>query len=246
MRTKHFSPHLRIILRKNHIWISEFLGILVVLLIIVALTTLGSIVRRNYLTLRKNHILLLQSSNQDILSAYTRKELKKKVIISNALTNCTRKDLPQNVLSSVTEIVYQNSKTFGYDPLLVLAVIHVESWFDPEAKGQYRDGRYSGAFGLMQLKVATAREVAKRLDITFNGEKDLYNPAINIPLGVAYLTQQISKFKNLKFGILAYNQGPGTIRSDLRNKRPLSIRYYNKVLKSYYHLKEKSGSSSIN
>ncbi len=240
MRAKHFSSHFRIILRKNHIWISELLGLSLVILIIVSLVTLGSVVYRNYFTLRRNYVLLLQSSNRDILLAHTKKELRKKMIISRALTNCTRKKLPESVLSSLTEIVYHNSKNFGYDPLLVLAVIHVESWFDPEAKGQYRDGTYSGAFGLMQLKVATARSVAKALDIDFNGEKDLYNPAINIPLGVAYLTQQISKFKNLKLGILAYNQGPGTIRSDLRNKRPLSIRYYNKVLKSYYHLKEKS------
>jgi soluble lytic murein transglycosylase-like protein len=166
------------------------------------------------------------------------KELRKKEKIAAVLNDFTHNKLSADVLGSLTELVYDNSKTFGYDPFLVLAVIHVESMFDPQALGKYRSGKYSGAFGLMQLKVETAKEVGARLGITITSKEDLFVPEINIALGVAYLTKQISKFKSLKLGILAYNQGPGVILDNLKYRTPLSIRYYNKVLKSYFKLKK--------
>ncbi len=45
-------------------------------------------------------------------------------------------------------------------------------------------------------------------------------------------------FKDLKLGILAYNQGPGTILESIHGDRPLSLRYYEKVLRAYYRLSE--------
>jgi soluble lytic murein transglycosylase-like protein len=135
------------------------------------------------------------------------------------------------------EQVHQNSRAYGYDPRLVLAVIHVESVFDADALGRYKDGNYSGAMGLMQLKFETAQEVARDLEISLESIDDLFIPEINIALGVAYLTRLIAKFNSLKLGILAYNQGPGIILESISGKRPLSVRYYNKVLKSYYMMK---------
>jgi soluble lytic murein transglycosylase len=146
--------------------------------------------------------------------------------------------IPDSTQFQLVDLVYRNSRRFGYDPLLVLAVIHVESVFDPRALGRYRDGRVSGALGLMQLKPATAREVAEDLDIELSGPSDLFRPEINIVLGVAYLTRLVSRFESFKLGLLAYNQGPGTIMQDLSARRPLSIRYYRKVLRSYYRLSE--------
>ncbi len=227
----------RIILRKNHIWISEILGIFIVAIIVISLITLGTIVITKDLTLRKNHRTITYAKSDWNRLAHAIEELTEKHTIAAVLDSFAFGRLSDSTLWTLVELVYQNSRTFGYDPFLVLAVIHVESLFDPSAKGQYRDGRFSGAFGLMQLKPGTARDVADALGIPYKGKKDLFKPEINIPLGVAYLTQQISYFKNLKLGILAYNQGPGTILNDLKNKRPLSIRYYNKVLKSYFSLK---------
>jgi soluble lytic murein transglycosylase len=89
----------------------------------------------------------------------------------------------------------------------------------------------------MQLKFSTAQGVAAELGIPLKSPEDLFVPEVNIALGVAYLTQLIAMFKDLKLGILAYNQGPGTIMESLAGKRPLSISYYDKVLKTYYRLK---------
>ena len=72
----------------------------------------------------------------------------------------------------------------------------------------------------MQLKPATAREVASQLKMDSLTEKDLFKPEINVVLGVAYLTSMISRFKSFKLGLLAYNQGPAEVSRQLSTKQP--------------------------
>ena len=144
----------------------------------------------------------------------------------------------------MTDLVYSSSRQFGYDPILLLAVIHVESVFDPNALGRYRSGNLSGAMGLMQVKFETAKEMAKLLNIELKSENDLLKPEINIAVGVAYLTHLINRFQSFKLGLLAYNQGPYTIKMTLSKNEPLSINYYRKVLNSYYKLKSLADRSS--
>lgn len=243
--TKHilFLPF-RITIRRNHIWISELEGMVLVSMLLLTLTTLGTISILNDLNIRKNNRAITQIKLEKTVIENLVRELNQKQTIAIALKSFKPLSKKQQILWPLVDLVYHNSRTFGYDPLLVLAVIHVESMFDPKAKGQYRNGQISGAYGLMQLKPETAQDVARALGISFSGESDLYKPEINIALGVAYLTQQIASFKSLKLGILAYNQGPGTIIDDLKNNRPLSINYYNKVLKSFYKLKAISDRTS--
>lgn len=230
--------NLPIIIRKNHIWMSELLGMFVGIVIAVVLIAMGWIVILNDHKIQKYNTILPLIKNERVVVSHTLNELKQKFTIVAVLNTFSHGKLSDDIKWILAELVYRNSKTYGYDPLLLLAVIHVESLFDPKAKGQFRNGNYSGALGLMQLKTETAREVADALGIPFKSKEDLFIPEVNIPLGIAYLTQQISHFKSLKLGILAYNQGPGIIASSLKNKRPLSIRYYNKVLKSYFSLKK--------
>ncbi len=237
MRTRRISRHFGIILRKNHLWFSELLGVGLVVVIISILLVQGTMVLINYTQMKKNGRLISESKAGYITKSHQLQELKNRQKIAAVLNSFTRNRLSKDVLWNLVDLVYTNSKSFGYDPFLVLAVIHVESLFNPRAKGQYRDGRYSGAFGLMQLKLGTAKEVGAPLGITITKKEDLFNPEINIPLGLAYLTKQISYFKSLKLGISAYNQGPGVILNTIKNKTPLSIRYYNKVLTSYFKLK---------
>ncbi len=231
-------PAFRITVVRNQIWISELAGISIVAILLIALLVFGII--------GVAHELRIQSQAQRISSLKTDKiiltdkleHLRQKAAIAAALNRFTADRLPVETVSLLTGLVYENSRTYGYDPMLVLAVIHVESVFDPWALGRYRSGKYSGALGLMQLKYATAQEVANDLGIRLEGERDLLEPQINIALGVAYLTRLIARFRDVKLGILAYNQGPGTINKNLREKQPLSIRYYEKVLHSFYKLKK--------
>ena len=58
-----------------------------------------------------------------------------------------------------------------------------------------RDVRSSaGAIGLMQLMPATGKDVANQLRVPYSGAGTLVNPATNIRLGTAYLSQMINRF----------------------------------------------------
>ena len=83
-----------------------------------------------------------------------------------------------------SEYVEKYAKENEIDPLLVYAIIKVESNYNPNSKSK------SNAIGLMQLMEKTAEEQVKFLNIDYNGEQDLYDPEKNIQIGVKY-------FKNL-------------------------------------------------
>lgn len=93
------------------------------------------------------------------------------------------------------------------EPALTLAIIRQESRFDPRARST------SNALGLMQLKLPTARDMARRLrERTTFTEEDLFQPARNIRYGTAYFDYLIRRFGGgASVGLSAYNAGPSTI-----------------------------------
>jgi len=92
-----------------------------------------------------------------------------------------------------TPLIKQLSAEFGVDQALVRAVVHAESYFDPNATS------IKGASGLMQLMPRTA---------ALYGISDLYNPSKNIEAGVRHLSYLLKKYRNsLAFAIAAYNAG---------------------------------------
>jgi soluble lytic murein transglycosylase-like protein len=233
---KHSKFHIGILFHGNKIWLSELTSIFFVILICGTLVIFSLLILKNEIysnTLTKEFSSLKRSC---LLSENELNHLRDIYRISQILYSFAGKNIPTETIIKVSELVHKNSRQFGYDPLLLLAVIHVESVFDPKALGRYRSGTLSGALGLMQLKFATAQSVAKRLDLLPLKREDLFKPEINLVLGTAYLTKLISQFKSFKLGLLAYNAGPGTIRTYLLRNEPLPLRYYKKVLRSYYNL----------
>lgn len=91
----------------------------------------------------------------------------------------------------------------GLDEFLVYSVIREESRFDQRAVSR------AGAFGLMQLIMPTAREVAARTgagEVTRDG---LFSPELNIKLGSRYLAEMLERFNGDPVIALAgYNAGP--------------------------------------
>ncbi len=73
-----------------------------------------------------------------------------------------------------------------------------------------RDVRsHAGAIGLMQLMPRTGREVARQLNIRYEGLTTLTDPITNIRLGTSYLGQMLERFDgNRAFATAAYNAGP--------------------------------------
>jgi len=95
----------------------------------------------------------------------------------------------------------------GVDPWLVFALIRQESAFDAGARS------YAGARGLMQLMPATAVEWAGRLRLGSIEEEDLYDPGLNIALGIPYLARLIDQFDgSVVKALAAYNGGPTNVR----------------------------------
>jgi soluble lytic murein transglycosylase-like protein len=96
----------------------------------------------------------------------------------------------------VDELVEQAAAQYGVDPLLVHAVIEVESSYNPFAVSP------KGATGLMQLMEATARRL---------GVANRFAPQQNIDAGVRYLKYLQGLFPDERLALAAYNAGEGAV-----------------------------------
>lgn len=121
------------------------------------------------------------------------------------------------------------------DPLLILAVIQIESEFSPKAKS------HRGAIGLMQVMPGTGEYIAKEMGIDYNGRKSLYDPFINVRLGIHYLSFLTERYDSTENALDAYNYGPTNFEkaksSDTYRKQS---RYVKKVLNFKNYLEEES------
>ncbi|WP_020593370.1 lytic transglycosylase domain-containing protein [Kiloniella laminariae] len=90
---------------------------------------------------------------------------------------------------------------------LVLAVIRQESEFKQNAIS------HAGARGLMQLMPATAQGVAKKEKLKYTKQRLTDDPAYNVRLGSAYLSELLGSFDGSYVMALAgYNAGPYRVR----------------------------------
>jgi len=93
------------------------------------------------------------------------------------------------------EIISAMSEAHGVDPLLVRALIQVESKYNPRARSS------RGAMGLMQLMPQTVREYNLR---------NPYDPKSNIEAGIKRLKSLIDKW-GVELALAAYNAGEGAV-----------------------------------
>src|SRR3990170_5219777 len=93
------------------------------------------------------------------------------------------------------DIIASLSEAHGVNPMLVRALIQVESGYRPRARSS------KGAMGLMQLMPATAREYNVR---------NPFEPKANIEGGIRHLKMLIDRF-GYKTALAAYNAGEGAV-----------------------------------
>jgi peptidoglycan lytic transglycosylase len=90
----------------------------------------------------------------------------------------------------------------GLDPLFVGALIMAESDWNPRAFSRV------GARGLMQLMPDTGRRVAKSLGVAVSSDDQLFDPTLNLKLGVTYLGELSRRFEGrLPLVLASYNAG---------------------------------------
>ena len=142
----------------------------------------------------------------------------------------TRRSLDHFSLQQIEQLaqtIVEESHRHDFDPALVMAVISVESSGDPEAVS------HVGARGLMQLMPGTAEELARKLELRWEGPDTLFDPVFNVTLGIAYLGQLSDRYENMPMALAAYNWGPSRIDRRLRRGDGLPSRYIEKVMRAY-------------
>ncbi|NUM34633.1 MAG: lytic transglycosylase domain-containing protein [Candidatus Brocadiae bacterium] len=106
------------------------------------------------------------------------------------------------ITKEIVNIIEQEAKNFALDPLLVQAIVLIES------SGWEKAISVKGAKGMMQLMPETANQLAKELNISLVSDS-LLDPKINIRLGCYYIHQLVRKFQGDMVAVLAgYNTGP--------------------------------------
>ena len=137
-------------------------------------------------------------------------------------------------------VVQAEAEESGVSKALVMAIIKVESNFDPNAKSS------RGAIGLMQLMPQTAKMLAQMSGESLSDD-DLFDPQINIKYGCKYL-QYLSKTYTETELLAAYNAGPARVKTWLSAPRyspdgihltqipyPETARYVKKVKSAQKH-----------
>ncbi len=146
--------------------------------------------------------------------------------------------IPTTDAMRLAKLIIEESENYGINPFLILSIIQVESEFSPKAVSP------KGAIGLMQIMPETAEYVAGDLGVSIDGIKSLYDPFINVRLGVYYLSMLIDRFKNVEWALCAYNAGPSFINTASFERRiPAYVRKvlrFKDILESHRIIEEQS------
>ncbi|MDO4948337.1 Transglycosylase SLT domain-containing protein [Fibrobacter sp. UWH9] len=160
--------------------------------------------------------------------------------IDKALAYLSKDRLTEEQRALLSEQIWQISRSYATDPLLILAVVAQESHGNPNARGRMQSGKFSGALGLMQIKLETAKKMGDRFGLPIEKEEDLLRPEINVTVGTAYLMRLIAKYGNWKDALIAYNLGHSAVDKMLEKGTPLPTRYYEHVVSKYRNLTQLS------
>jgi soluble lytic murein transglycosylase len=163
----------------------------------------------------------------------------KELIRIYSIVRSHRPDISEAEARELSEVILEECSWYGLDPMLVLAVINVESKF------QYGAVSPKGARGIMQILPYVGKSLLQEIglhqpadSVPFRPEF-LDDPFLNIKLGVYYLHGLRKSFRNLTHALTAYNMGPTATKNHLENDIELSEEYATLVLAAYQQYKTK-------
>jgi hypothetical protein len=161
----------------------------------------------------------------------------KKLVKIYSIMKANRPGMEDKEAWQLSTVSFEECASRDLDPMLVLAVIKVESGFRNRALSPV------GARGLMQIMPETGKFLTEELlragAVEARGfvPDHLDDPVLNIKLGVYYLVGLKRQFRNLSLALLAYNLGPSEMHNRLENDVKFSDQYAAAVLTAYREYK---------
>ena len=156
-----------------------------------------------------------------------------------SIVEANRPDIMEREAWELSEVILNESSKYKLDPILILAVIDVESKF------QFGAISPAGARGIMQIMPATGkflvrsvRELAQEIKADHFTPEHLDNPIVNIKLGTYYLHDLRKSFQNVSKALIAYNLGPTELRTRMENQIEYTDEYANAVLAAHQKFKK--------
>jgi soluble lytic murein transglycosylase len=123
---------------------------------------------------------------------------------------------PQPYLDEVTK----RARERGLNPAIIYAIMREESGFNAGIES------YANAYGLLQLMLPTANDMAKKTGRGTVAPRDLFQPAVNIELGTMFMKVLSESYDGHAALIIGgYNGGRGNIDKWLkdRGRMPLDL-----------------------
>lgn len=149
-----------------------------------------------------------------LINTRLKRRVSGKRVISYIVINLVANHLDQRA-KKFLPYIHESARKYNIDPALILAIIKVESSFNPYAVSR------SNAIGLMQVQQHTAgRDVFKVLGKSGEPSRDyLFDPKKNIDMGTAYLLLLKDRYLNqikdplsrYYAMVTAYNGGAGSV-----------------------------------
>jgi soluble lytic murein transglycosylase-like protein len=157
---------------------------------------------------------------------------KELIAIYNVIKT-NRPDISDAEAWKVSDVIWEESAKHNLDPILIAALIEVESGFQSLAVSPM------GARGIMQIMPDVGKSIAREIGFTEEAgsgaftPEHLDDPVLNIKLGTYYLYGLKKSFRSLNLALAAYNVGPTAMRNHLENENEVPIEFANAVLSVY-------------
>jgi soluble lytic murein transglycosylase len=156
-----------------------------------------------------------------------------------SIIEANRPDMMDRKAWELSEVILKESSKYKLDPILILAVIDVESKF------QFGAISPAGARGIMQIMPATGkflvrsvRALAEEIKAEPFTPEHLDDPIVNIKLGTYYLHDLRKSFQNVSKALTAYNLGPTELRIRMENQIEYTAEYANAVFAAHQKFKK--------
>jgi soluble lytic murein transglycosylase len=144
--------------------------------------------------------------------------------------------LPVPLRRKLARTIAEEANAAGFDPLLILAIIDVESDFELASVSQ------RGARGLMQIRPQTLSWLAEQAGIEDLSAALDADPTLDVRLGVRYLKTLKDRFGSVDKALFAYNLGPAKMLRVWKENGLAQYKGYLKAIqRDYAQLQRETG-----